>query len=89
MRDYTLRLTLTNGAGKSVATFDAGAVDSDVWIRGETYKQVNRADVQGVSPGSYRLRLGLIDPKSGTPINLPLKPRTADGTYDVGEIDLR
>ncbi|HEV2293357.1 MAG TPA: DUF4832 domain-containing protein [Tepidisphaeraceae bacterium] len=94
MRDYRLHVTLTKAggkvvAGKVVASADAGELDTDSWIKGKTYMASNVAVFTGVAPGLYRLHLSLIDPESGTTINLPLHDRRDDGSYPIGAIRCR
>jgi hypothetical protein len=89
MRDYRLRLTLIDKSDKPVASADAGALGTDRWIAGETYKSAKQVTFENAAAGEYRLCLSLIDPKDGRAINLPLKDRTTDGPYLLGNIRLR
>jgi hypothetical protein len=42
-----------------------------------------------LKPGAYRLRLALLDPRTGDPaIKLAIEGRQPDGWYDVGEIQV-
>ena len=72
--DYTLRLSLINAAGKTVATADAGGSGCDRRIRGETYPLAREvAFARDVPPGVYDLTLSLVDPRTGALIALPIK----------------
>jgi hypothetical protein len=84
MRDHRLRLTLVDAAGKPAASADGGESGSSRWIKGETYTLANHVTFHAVPAGSYRLCLSLIDPKYDEPINLPLRGRRDDGSYDLG-----
>jgi hypothetical protein len=89
MRDYVLRVTLVDDAGNVAASADAGAVNTDAWIKGETYRETNEVALRSLAPGTYRLCLSLIDPKDNKPINLPLHGRRDDGSYDLGPVRSR
>jgi hypothetical protein len=89
MRDYALRLTLTDDAGNTVAATDAGPTGCDRWIKGETYALTHNPAFADVPPGRYRLRFGLIDPKTSRPIALPLAGVDASKTHPAGTVDVR
>jgi hypothetical protein len=89
MRDYHLRLTLADDKGAAIASTDAGELDTDAWIRGETYKASNDVTFQTIAPGAYQLRITLIDPRDGRSINLPLGDRGEDRSYPIGAIRCR
>ena len=86
MRKFRLRLTLVDDAGATRASADGGAVDTDQWIAGETYRAAASATFKDVRDGEYQMCFVLNDPADGRPINLPLTGRRADGSYTVGVI---
>ncbi|MDB5322160.1 MAG: hypothetical protein JWN40_3791 [Phycisphaerales bacterium] len=84
MRDFTLRFSLTDEAGKTIATADANKTGCDRWIKGQTYPLAKDVTFQNVQPGRYTLRLCLVDPKTDQPIALPLADGDDHHTYAVG-----
>lgn len=89
LRDYTLRLTLTDNEGETIATTDAGPTACHQWIRGRTYPLTHEPTFSTVPVGNYPLRLSLIDPKTNSPIALPLVGGDDDKTYPIGHINVR
>ncbi len=89
MRNFRLRFTLTNAAGKVVATADAGDLGSSQWIKGATNKQSNHVTFPTVPCGAYRLCLSVLDPNDEKSIHLPLHDRRDEGSYDIGSIRCR
>jgi hypothetical protein len=88
-RDYAMRVTLVDERGTVAAKADAGTVDTDAWIKGQTYADARDVTFEGVAPGAYRLCLSLTDPRDGKPIQLPLHNRREDGSYDIGVVRSR
>jgi hypothetical protein len=88
MRDYTVRLTLVDDAGKTSATTDAGKTGCDKWIKGQTYPLAQDAAFKSAKPGRYILRLSLIDPATDQPIALPLAEGDDHHTYPLGPITI-
>jgi hypothetical protein len=84
MRDYTLRLTLADDAGKTLTTTDAGKTGCDKWLKGQTYPLAHDVTFKNAKPGRYTLRLSLIDPKTDQPIALPLAEGDDHHTYPLG-----
>jgi len=89
LRKYELRLTLADGSGRTIDSFDAGPIDTDEWIEGKRYRVEVEAVFRRVAPGEYDLRLMLVDPRDGRAIALPLVDRYPDGSYRIGEIEVR
>jgi hypothetical protein len=88
MQDFPLRLSLVNDAGKAVATADAGRLGTDRWVKGKTYAAQGKATFADAPAGEHALHVSLVDPRDGKPIQLPLKGRSADGSYPVGKITI-
>jgi hypothetical protein len=86
MRDFVLRASLTDASGKAIATIDAKGLGTDKWVKGKTYKTASSVTFKALPAGRYSLALGLIDPRSGETIRLPLKRQNADGLCPVGEV---
>ena len=89
MRDYRLRVTLVDAAGKVAAAAEGDALDTDSWIKGETYKTTSGVTFDGLTPGSYDLCIGLTDPRDDKPIRLPLPGMRGDGSYAIGRVRCR
>jgi hypothetical protein len=88
MRDYTLRLSLADAQGQPVTTIDAGGTGCNRWVKGQAYAVRHRATFRDVPSGRYTLRLSLIDPKTRTPIALPLEDGDGNKTYPLGAVDV-
>jgi hypothetical protein len=86
-RKYDLSIEL-----KSATTSGLIRVDSDVtkWLPGDDIVLEDRVWVPNLAPGTYRLRIGLVDSFTGKPaIKLPMKGRTEDNWHDLGEIQIQ
>jgi hypothetical protein len=88
MRDFTLRLTLVDANGKTIATSDADPLGTDKWVKGKTYAVKNGATFKDAKAGEYTLCVSVIDPKDGRAIALPLKDGRDDGSYRVGTVNV-
>jgi hypothetical protein len=88
MRDYMLRLTLADDAGKTLATAEAGKTGCDKWIKGQTYPLSHDATFKSAKPGRYRLGLSLIDPQTDQHIALPLVDADDHHIYPLGPITI-
>jgi hypothetical protein len=88
MCGYTLRLTLTDAAGKLISTTDAGPTGCDKWIKGQTYPLAHDVTFRDVPPGQYDLRLSLVDPRTNQPIALPLKDGDAEKRYKITPVGI-
>lgn len=88
MRDFTLKLSLADDAGKVVATADAGPLGTDKWIKGKTYPIQRKAMFANIPAGAFQLHVSLMDPKTSKPIQLPLKNVSSDGSYPIGPISV-
>jgi hypothetical protein len=86
MRDYNLRLTLTDADGQSISIADAGPTGCDQWIKGQAYPLGSDVTFRNIVAGQYALRLSLIDPESNAPIALPLADGDGKGGYKVGAL---
>jgi hypothetical protein len=80
---------MTENEEAPIASFDAGVLKTQEWIKGDAYKASNACELKDVAAGTYQLCISLIDPKDGKSINLPLRDRRADGSYPVGMIRCR
>jgi len=90
MRDYRLNISLTDEAGRPIATADAGPLDTDAWIKGETYKAKCDATFRSKVPrGTYSIQISLVDPRGGGPIRLPLAGGNGTGAYTIGRMRQR
>lgn len=85
-RRYELAIELRNEN-------DAGLIrlDTDVrkWLPGDDVTVETPVWVPNLEPGTYRVRVGLLDPFTGKPaIKLAVKGRTEDNWHDVGAIQV-
>lgn len=85
-RDYELAMQLRS-QNKSVAI----PVRADVtkWLPGDSVVDESLYIPGDVAPGNYRVRIGLLDPRTGEPaIRLAIQGRQPDGWYDLGSLDV-
>lgn len=79
-----LALEFRGPAGSAVIRTRA---DARKWLPGDAVYDDTLYVPHTLKPGSYRLRLALLDPRTGEPaIRAAIDGRQADGWYDVGEI---
>ncbi len=86
-RPYVLSLAFHSADGVDAIV----TVPEDVrkWLPGDTVVETDIAMPQ-LKPGPYRLRVGLLDPRTRKPaIRLGIEGRTADGWYDLGAIAVK
>jgi uncharacterized protein DUF4832/glycosyl hydrolase family 42 (putative beta-galactosidase) len=86
MKDFRLMLVLAGSDGKPIASCTTEPLETSKWLKGNTYKMTCGARFRGVGPGTYDLRIGLIDPVTSKPVGLPLRDPAGDGSYRVGRI---
>ena len=86
MKDFRLILVLADAEGKPIASCTTEPLETSKWLKGNTYKIARDARFRGVAPGTYDLRIGLIDPATSKPVGLPLKDPASAGSYRVGRI---
>ena len=60
------------------------------WLPGDALFEGTLYVPESLKPGKYRLRVALLDPRSGQPaIRLAIEGRQPDGWYDLGEIEVK
>jgi hypothetical protein len=83
-REYTLALQFQSKDATEVVQLP---VDVRKWLPGDAVFDGTVYAPRSLKPGSYHLRLALLDPRSGKPaINLAITGRGPDGWYSMGEI---
>jgi len=83
-REYTLAVEFASAAGHAMAQVP---VDVRKWLPGDAVYDGTLYVDDGLKPGTYRVRVGMLDPRTGKPaIQLAIEGRQPDGWYDVGEI---
>lgn len=94
MRDYTVRLILTDKDGKVVSTMDAGSVPTSTYIKGETYNAVtlNFQASGNLKKGTYSATVALYDEKTESYVGMAVKGNGAakdTGGVCVGQITVK
>ena len=85
-RDYILALELHSATRSAVIRTPA---DVRRWLPGDAVFDGGLYVPDDLPPGAYRLRVGLLDPRTLTPsIRLAIEGRQEDGWYDIGEISV-
>jgi len=85
-RDYILALELRPASGGEGAVIPTRAKVRE-WLPGDAVYDDTLYVPHTLAPGSYRVRVALLDPRTRKPaIRLAIEGRQDDGWYDVGEI---
>lgn len=83
-RDYVLAVELSSSGGSAVIRTPAKVRK---WLPGDSVFNSTIYVPSRLSPGNYRFRVALLDPRTGKPaINLAIEGRQPDGWYDVGAV---
>jgi hypothetical protein len=83
-REYWLAIELRSPSASAVIRTEA---DVRKWLPGDAVFDGSVYVPETLKPGTYRVRVGLLDPRTGQPaIKLAIEGRQADGWYDLGEI---
>ncbi len=81
---HRLALELRSAQGAALIPTDA---DPRTWLPGDALYESTIYIPETVRPGSWRLRVALLDPRTGAPaIRLAIEGRQPDGWYDLGEV---
>jgi hypothetical protein len=84
--DYVLAFQLHSEAGRAVLPT---AVDVKQWLPGDAVFDSTLYVPDTLKPGKYRLRVGLLDPRTRQPaIRLAIEGRQSDGWYDLDEVQI-
>jgi hypothetical protein len=82
--EYPLAIELRSPAASAVSEL---SVDVRKWLPGDAIFDGAVYVPETLSPGTYRVRVAMLDPRTGEPaIRLAIEGRAADGWYDLGEI---
>jgi hypothetical protein len=85
-RPYILTMQFQSAAGSESSRLDA---DVTKWLPGDAVVDQLVYVPEKLRSGSYRLRIGLLDPRTNQPaVRLAIKGREADGWYNVGAITI-
>jgi hypothetical protein len=86
-RRFELALELRSATAASVIHLDA---DVRTWLPGDAIWEGGAYVPDTLAPGDYRLRLALLDPRTGQPaVRLAIEGREDDGWYGLGTLSLR
>jgi hypothetical protein len=83
-REYWLAVQLQSGSREAVLRVPA---DIKQWLPGDAVVDDSLYIPGDLAAGTYRLRVALLDPRTGKPaIRLAIERRQPDGWYDLGSI---
>lgn len=83
-RDYKLALHLQSSAGNAILQVPATLTE---WLPGDAVVDQSLYIPEDLPPGTYKVRVGILDPQSGKPaIRLGIEGRQEDGWYDLGTV---
>jgi hypothetical protein len=86
-RQYELALELRSASSSAEIKLP---VDVRKWLPGDAVFDGTISIPESLKPGSYRLRVALLDPRTGQPaIKLAIEGLQADGWYDLAPIEVR
>ena len=84
--EHILTFQLHSETGRAVLPT---AADVRQWLPGDAVFDSTLYVPDTLKPGKYRLRVGLLDPRTQQPaIQLAIEGRQSDGWYDLGEIQI-
>lgn len=85
-RDYILALQFRSDENRETTTLSP---DVRKWLPGDAVVDQTVFVPDSLKPGTYQLRLALLDPRTSQPaIRLAIKGRGADGWYNMGTINI-
>jgi hypothetical protein len=84
--DYELELLFKDQDGITIARSGPFTLSTSRWVRGETHEISQAAKFSNVKAGDYQLALAVHDPVSKRAIALPLREKTGDGAYKIGNV---
>jgi len=86
-RQYELALELRSASSSAEIKLP---VDVRKWLPGDAVFDGTVCIPESLKPGSYRLRVALLDPRTGQPaIKLAIEGLEPDGWYDLAPIEVR
>jgi hypothetical protein len=86
-RPYDLALELRNDSGRAAIRL---TVDVRKWLPGDAVYDGTIYIPENLNPGNYRLRVALLDPRTGLPaIKLAIEGLEPDGWYNLAPIEVR
>ena len=86
---HPLKLYLTSHDGKDVFSEVNQAVNESTWVKGETYPLISVFHLlQTIPPGTYDVRIALVDSSGAPAIRLGIVGEDAAHRYKVGEIQI-
>jgi hypothetical protein len=86
-KEYWLAVELQSGDKTTVLRIPA---DLTKWLPGDAVVDTSLSIPQDLTPGTYRFRVALLDPKTSQPaVLLAIKGRQPDGWYDLGSVALK
>ena len=84
--EYILAFQLHSEAGRAILPT---SVDVRQWLPGDAVFDATLYVPDNLKPGTYRLRVGVLDPRTRQPaIQLAIEGKQSDGWYDLGEIQI-
>jgi hypothetical protein len=85
-QDFELELLFKDQDGITIARSGPFTLSTSRWVRGETHEISQAAKFSNVKAGDYQLALAVHDPVSKRAIALPLREKTGDGAYKIGNV---
>ena len=84
-----LKISLTDDQGKEQFSAVDRNFDASKWIQGPVYPRTSTFKMpRNVKPGTYDLRISLVDDQGSAHVKLGIAGRDAKGRYKVGTFDV-
>ena len=84
-----LKISLTDDQGKEQFSVLDRNFDASKWIQGPVYPRTSAFQVpRNVKPGTYDVRISLVDNQGSARVKLGIAGKDSDGSYKVGTIEV-
>jgi hypothetical protein len=86
---HPVKLYLTDAAAKEKFSEADNSLDETAWLQGEPHSLLSVFHLpKELAPGSYEVRIALVDEKGKPRIHLPIQGEDSEVRYNVGEIQI-
>jgi hypothetical protein len=86
---HPIKIYLMDSEGKEKFSEDDSSFDETSWVQGETHSLLSVFHLpKNLAPGTYDLKIALVDEKGKPRIRLPIQGEDSEMRYKVGEIQI-
>ncbi len=87
--NYELELNIYSRNGRGTKNIPLGKTGCDKWIAGREYQFKKSFRFPSLAPGSYQVGIRMVDPRTGGPIQLPMKLISQGGIIILGDLEVK